>query len=185
MKPWDWGRWCLAGLLLAGLAGCDEFGASEQRFSFQETVTFRFAFQADTLQVGQTARLNASATANLTQALQNRGFAPSDVSAAQVESGKLEVLFPLSEPIAFLQAATLSFSRAGTVAEVANQVAFPGGGADEVVLSVVPGQDVVAFIAGPRFGALLDVQPATLSAGEDYELAVELVLRLEIDAGTP
>ena len=186
MKRWEWGRWFIAGLLLAGLAGCDDFGAGDERFAFQETVTFRFAFQADTLQVGETARLNALAAANLTQALQNRGFVPADVSGAQVQSGKLEVLFPLSEPINFLQQVTLALiGTAGPAVEVANQAAFPGGGTDEVALSIIPDQNVAASVADPQFSAQLAVRPATLTPGEAYELAVELVLRLEIDAGTP
>ncbi len=185
MKRWMLGPWILAGLLMVSMTGCDDFGAGDERFVFQEPLTFRFAFGADTLQVGQTTVLNAITEADLTQALQDKGFTPADVSVAEMVSGKLEVLFPLSEPISFLQETSLAMTgQAGTPIQIATQDVFPADGADEVSLAVLSGQNgsaLAAHIAGPNFGAQLGIRPATLTPGEEYELAVELTIRLEID----
>jgi hypothetical protein len=50
----------------------------------------------------------------------------------------------------------------------------------EVNMSVLPNRDIGSFLEQPQFGAILQVNPATLDASRSYDLSIILKVRLEL-----
>ncbi|MEM1268791.1 MAG: hypothetical protein AAF752_12020 [Bacteroidota bacterium] len=176
-------RHCL--LLLALIffaAGCDNFGEDGGTFPVNATVTLTHQFTA----VGSTGSITITSDdeANLTSTLNGRGFAPADVETAEVTSAKIEVLFPLSAPVSAFSEAIVSLDASGLSAlEVANLTDVPSGAnVDEADLNVPANRDIAAFIRSPEFQTVLRLEGVALEAGETYEIAVELDIRMEVVA---
>ncbi len=182
-------RSCLvlaAALLL--VSGCDssspgEGGTLVLRPEVSEDVEgddISFSFSSDGFPVGQLTDVDCDCRIDLGPYLESQGFTKADILSATVESARLVMLFPISEQLDFLDQAILKFEADGLSAtEVANGGPFPA--AREATLTVLPNRDIAGFLTRSDFRAILQIDAGTLEPGEDYEVALVMTLRLELE----
>ena len=138
-----------------------------------------FAFAADNLTVGQSKVLRCGCTVDLDPWLSSNGFTRADIVDATVTSAKLRVNFPVSENVDFLGDAVVRFEASGRQPmDVASRSSFPA--AREATLSPLAGRSVAGFASSDEFSPVLVIEPADLMAGEDYQLTLEIKLRVEL-----
>ncbi len=139
-----------------------------------------FSFSADGFPVGQLSDVDCDCRIDLGPYLEGQGFTKADVVSATLESARLVMLFPISEKLDFLDQAILKFEADGlSVTEVANRGAFPAE--REATLTVLPNRDVSGFLTRSDFGAILQIDARALEPGEDYEVALVMTFRLELE----
>ncbi|MFT5142231.1 MAG: hypothetical protein ACI80V_001446 [Rhodothermales bacterium] len=181
-------RLLVAAFLLFGLAACDSAVLSDNVVVLRPAITagtdgtpVRFSFQASDVGVGNLTDVRCNCELDVADYLSDRGFTKSDITSATLESAKLVMRFPISERIDFLNQAILKFRAPGNSAtEVARQMTFPD--ARVVTLTPQSGRDVSGFMDDSAFEPILQIDPASLQAGGDYAIDLELTLRLELRA---
>ncbi|NNE69630.1 MAG: hypothetical protein HKN29_04615 [Rhodothermales bacterium] len=173
-------------LLLLGLTACDSaVGGADSVFLTAELSTdldgdpVRFVFESADVQTGRLTDVSCDCELDVTEFLADRGFSRDDIISATVASGRLVMLFPISERLDFLDEAILKLQAPGnSVTEVAQQSAF--GETREVALDPLPGRDVAGFMDDSAFEPILQIDAAALQAGESYEIGLVLEIRLEL-----
>lgn len=181
-------RLCLAlvpALLL--LSGCDSSPSESGTIILRPEVSedadgedISFSFASDGFPVGRLTDVDCDCRIDLGPYLEGQGFSKADVVSATLESARLVMLFPISEKLDFLDQAILKFEADGlSVTEVANGGPFPSE--REAALTVLPNRDVSGFLTRSDFGAILQIDAGTLEPGEDYEVALVMTFRLELE----
>lgn len=174
--------------LLVLLSGCDVTGPGTEnivltaRSDRGDLDVLEFSFDAGSIQTDRQVNLTSGNRINMGTFLQRNGFVRDDIVKAQVEAAMLEVVFPITEVASFLNSASLRLEADGlNPLEVAIQDVFPSD-YDEVALRVLTGRDITTYLRRSDFGAILQINAASLRGGQSYELAVSLTLRLEVES---
>ena len=168
------------------IAGCDVDALTSDTIflthEFSDTVqgeSIHFTFSGNDLSTGRLQDVNCDCSLNIADFITGQGFQPSDLVSATLISAEIIMLFPISEKMDFLDQAILKFTANGVSAtEVANISSFSA--TQEVNMSVLPNRDIGSFLEQPQFGAILQVNPATLDASRSYDLSIILKVRLEL-----
>lgn len=167
-------------LLASGLAGCD-FGPEDENIVYLEEILYRFPFSADSLSVGRPFTVTSTGQENMASRLAARGFSPEEVVGARVRSGFAEVLFPLQQPIGFIDDLTLSLvSGAAAAQEAAAETTFPSGSTDVAEITPTEGADLAAFVDDTGVRGRLRLVVNELRPGTTYEVAVQFLLEVEV-----
>ncbi|NQV73385.1 hypothetical protein HQ496_09690 [bacterium] len=168
-------------------AGCDATSSSSDTvFLTHEFSTdtagqsVRFTFSSTNMTVNRLTDVSCNCDINIYSFVEEQGFQASDIKSATLVSADIIMLFPISKKIDFLNQAILKFSANGiSTTEVANISTFPA--AREVAMNVLPNRDIATFLERSAFGAILQLDPATLGANESYDLSIILKVRLELE----
>lgn len=174
----------LVGLALPLLMGCDsEEGSSDPVTLFVELDDdFRFSFRGSDIQTGRLQDLRCNCQVDISPFLFDQGFSKADIISASVESVQLEMLFPISAQANILNQAIVKLEADGVSAtEVANQTSFPNSRSASI--SVLGGRDIAAILARSDFSTILQIDANTLEASRDYEIALVLRFRVEVEGG--
>jgi len=144
--------------------------------------SIRFTFSSNNVSTNQLNDISCNCSINIHKYLQEQGFEASDLVSATLVKADVIMLFPISKKINFLNQAILKFTATGVSAtEVANVSSFPA--TREVSMNVLPNRDISTFLERPNFGAILQLDPATLGTNEAYDLSIILKIRLELSDG--
>ncbi|GIV59492.1 MAG: hypothetical protein KatS3mg043_0581 [Rhodothermaceae bacterium] len=177
----------LAVLALLLLTGCDSVGEEGGTIVLRPEVSedaegrdISFRFVSDGFPVGQLRDVSCDCEVDLGPFLQDQGFSKADLVSARLESARLVMLFPIDEQFDFLDQAILKFEADGLSAtEVANRSGFPA--AREATLNVLPNRDVTAFLTRNDFEVILQINARELVPSEEYEMALVMTFRLEVE----
>jgi hypothetical protein len=175
----------LAAALL--LTGCDTNSLGGDSVFLTQTISedinggdIIFSFSANDVEEGRLVDLSCDCTLDVEDFLNDQGFTKAELVSATVQSARLVMLFPTSEQLDFLDQAILKLDAPGvSVTEVANLTGFPS--AREVNMQTLTSRDVASFLDGSGFEPILQIEPANLTADEDYELSVILTIRMELE----
>lgn len=168
-------------------AGCDQSSLnSDTIFLTHEFSTdtqgqsIRFTFSSDNVTADRLNDVSCNCSVNIHSFIEEQGFQASDLKSATLVSADIIMLFPINKKINFLNQAILKFTATGVSAtEVANVSSFPA--AREVEMNILPNRDIATFLERANFGAILQLDPTTLGANEDYDLSIILKVRLELE----
>jgi len=182
-------RWALPVLLalMVVVTGCDANALkSDTIFLKHEFSTdtagksIRFTFSSNNVTANRLNDVSCNCTINIHSYIEEQGFQPSDIVSATLVSAEVIMLFPISKKVNFLNQAILKFTANGVSAtEVANISSFPS--TREVSMNVLPNRDIATFLERANFGAILQLDPATLGPNENYDLSIILEVRLELE----
>lgn len=172
--------------LTVSLTACDSaVSGAESVFLNAELSTdtdgdpVRFVFESSDVQTGRLIDVECSCELDVTEFLADRGFSKDDIISATLKSGRLVMLFPISERLNFLDEAILKLRAPGnSITEVAQQSSF--GETREVPLEPLSGRDVAGFLDNSSFEPILQIDAASLQAGASYEIGLVLEIRLEL-----
>lgn len=168
------------------LASCDTVSPDSDtiflnhEFSTDATgSSIRFTFSSSNVSTNRLNDISCNCSINIHQYLEEQGFDAADIVSASLVSADVIMLFPISKKINFLNQAILKLTGTSISAtEVANVSTFPA--TREVSMNVLPNRDISTFLERPNFGAILQLDPATLGANEAYDLSIILKVRLEL-----
>lgn len=175
-------------VLIGGvLAGCDSAVSGEETIVLTAEVStddqgdpIRFTFQADDYETGRLADVQCGCSLDLGEFLADRGFTKADIVSATVQAARLRMLFPIQERLDFLNRAILKLEASGnSVTEIAELEDFPASA--EASLTPRSGRDVAGFVDDGSFEPILQIDPARLLAGREYEIGLVLTIRVEVE----
>ncbi len=184
------GRWSPSIALIASLVfitSCDsaDSGLTENLFLTHEISEdaqgqpIRFSFTSTDYQTGVLQDVSCNCDLDIGTFLTTQGFIKDDIVSVHVTGAELVMLFPVSERIDFLNEAILKLEGIkDSVTEIANQSSFPD--AREVSLQILQNRDVAGFFTRPTFGAILQMDPATLMDDQAYQIGLVLTLQIEL-----
>lgn len=173
---------CFALLLLVGCDSEDPSGSDPVTLFHEIDDAFRFTFNADDIQAGRLEDLRCDCNVNISSFLFDQGFSTSEIISASVESVQLEMLFPISAQASILNQAIVKLEAEGVSAtEIANQSSFPNS--RSATLSVLTNRDIAALLERPSFTSILQIDANELEANRNYEMALVLRLRIEVEGG--
>ena len=176
-------------LLLVGallLAGCDSSSSGGDTIFLNHELTedisgspITLAFSADEVTTGRLQDITCNCELDVADFLDVQGFSKSDIVSARLEAADIVMLFPVNENVDFLDQAILKLTAPGiSPTEVANTCSFPSSRTGS--MNVLPNRDIASFLDRPAFGLILQIDPATLRAGQNYQMSLVLTMRLEV-----
>jgi len=175
------------GLALFLVSGCDTTDPGGDTVILRTEIKndsdgdpIRFSFSSDNITAGRLEDVGCNCTLDIGSFLQGQGFTKTEIFSATVESARLVLLFPLNEQFNFLNEVILKLEASGLSAtEVANLQSSPS--VREVALNVLPNRNISGFLQRATFAPILQVNANLLNPNEDYEVALVLNLRIEME----
>ncbi len=166
--------------------GCDSSSSGGDTIFLRHELTediggspITLAFSADDLSTGRLQDIICDCELDIASFLDVQGFSKSDIVAARLEAAEIVMLFPVNENVDFLDQAILKLTAPGiSPTEVANTSSFPSSRTGS--MNILPNRDIASFLDRPTFGLILQIDPATLRAGQDYQMSLVLDMRLEV-----
>ena len=169
------------------LSGCDVAGLQDDEAVLEYEAgseageAIRFLFAPDTLETGQLVELRAEEALDVSGFLNEHGFSKADITSAELQEATLEVNFPSTEQLDFLNEAILSLTAPGrTAVEVASLSDFPSDD-DDASLDVGAGRDIANFLQADQWRPVLLIDASDLDTGSgEYQLNMVLTFRIEV-----
>lgn len=166
--------------------GCDSGSSGGDTIFLRHELTediggspITLAFSADDLSTGRLQDIVCDCELDIASFLDIQGFSKSDIVSARLEAAEIVMLFPVNENVDFLDQAILKLTAPGiSPTEVANTSSFPSSRTGS--MNILPNRDIASFLDRPTFGLILQIDPATLRAGQDYQMSLVLDMRLEV-----
>ena len=169
----------VSGVALLVLAGCD---TTSEPVVLSVTETVGFDFTSETaMMMGQVTSINGDGRIDLTEKLRRDGFSKAEVLGAFVESAELDIQAPIGVNLDFLNEATLQIEASGLSETTVATENDPPATSDPAPMDVRAGTDISSYVAAPSFGLILQIDPAELEDGQDYELEVVIRIRVELE----
>lgn len=168
------------------LTGCDSDSLGDDTIFLTHEFTadasgepITFSFSSSEVETGRLQDISCNCTIDVGSFLATQGFSKTDIVSATLQSAELVMLFPISTQLNFMSQAILKLTATGvSPTEVANRPSLPGS--RQAQLTVLTNRDISTFLEKESFGAILQIQPNTLTAGQNYEMSIILRVRMEV-----
>ncbi len=168
------------------LSGCDSNSTGKNRVGLTREISLDangdpvlFSFDAVDTAVGRLQDIRCKCNIDIGPFLTSQGFTKADIVSASLTGARIVMLLPTSERVNFLTSAILKLQTDGLSAtEVANQSGFPDS--RESTMQTLSNRDISAFLERTNFETILQINPASLQAGESYELGLVFTVQLEM-----
>ncbi len=166
--------------------GCDSSSSGGDTIFLNHELTedisgspITLAFSADDVATGRLQDIACDCELDIASFLDVQGFSKSDIVSARLEAVEIVMLFPVNERVDFLDQAILKLTAPGiSPTEVANTSSFPSSRTGS--MDILPNRDIASFLDRPTFGLILQINPATLRAGQNYQMSLILDVRMEV-----
>jgi len=145
---------------------------------------FEFEFDGADLVTDQLQDIASQATFNIAPQLSSLGgFTLAEIVSGRVVNASIELVIPTfvgsGIDLRAFNEVVLQLRSGGTVREVASRTGFTDQ--EPAALNVITNRDISTILSGGAFDAVLQVDPATLDASEQYSLEVVLKLSVEVE----
>lgn len=168
------------------IAGCDSASPGGDTIFLTHELTeeiggepITLSFSADDVATGRLQDIDCDCELDIASFLDVQGFSKSDIVSARLEAAEIVMLFPVNENVDFLDQAILKLTASGiSPTEVANTSSFPASRTGS--MNILPNRDIASFLDRPTFGLILQIDPASLRAGQNYQMSLVLKMRMEV-----